>query len=171
MARISSFLLCISMFFISSSCEMGSQKQKINKQVQSTKYKDLSMLQTNDTFDLSLFTKTDSGCRYNITQAGNGSTPTSGETVTVHYTGWLLSGENTVGAKFDSSRDRRQKFQFAVDCGYVIAGWDEMVSNMKVGERRTVILPPSMGYGARGAGSAIPGNATLIFDIELFSAS
>jgi peptidylprolyl isomerase len=170
MTRTLSFSLCLLMLFPSCSCEMSPKKNNTKVQ-QSNNYKDLSMLQTNDTFDLSKFTKTDSGCRYSITQVGDGSTPVIGETVSVHYTGWLLIGDNQVGSKFDSSRDRGQQFQFAVDCGYVIAGWDEMVGDMKVGERRTVILPPSMGYGARGAGGAIPPNATLIFDIELFATS
>lgn len=170
MTRFSAYLLCISLLFPSCSCEMKSQKNKQNVQ-QSNFKKDLSMLETNDSFDRSEFKKTDSGCFYKITQNGDGATPVAGEVVTVHYTGWLLVGDNQVGAKFDSSRDRGDYFKFHVLVGQVIAGWDEMVSEMKVGERRTVILPPNMAYGARGAGNSIPPNSTLIFDIELFKVS
>ena len=170
MTRTLSISLCLLMLFPSCSSEMSPKKNNITTVKQSNTCKDLSMLQTNDTFNISSFTKTNSGCRYSITKIGSGSTPAIGETVSVHYTGWLLIGENQVGKKFDSSRDRGEQFKFVINCGYVIAGWDEMVSDMKVGERRTVILPPSMGYGARGAGGAIPPNATLIFDIELFAA-
>ena len=156
---------------ILSSCWPEPKSSK-NKSVQQSKVnKDLTMLQTNDTIDLSSFEKTDSKILYKITQEGTGDTPVAGELVTVHYTGWLLNGENQVGTKFDSSRDRGDYFQFPVLAGYVIAGWDEMVSEMKVGERRTVVLPPNMAYGSRGAGASIPPNATLIFDIELFKSS
>jgi FKBP-type peptidyl-prolyl cis-trans isomerase len=92
----------------------------------------------------------------------------SGQTVKVHYTGWLFdeSKPDSKGAKFDSSVDRGQPFQFQLGAGMVIRGWDEGVAMMKVGEKRRFIIPPNLGYGARGAGQVIPPNATLVFDVE-----
>lgn len=94
--------------------------------------------------------------------------PTRGATVVVHYTGWL-SENGKPGAKFDSSVDRGQPFFFEIGVGQVIKGWDIGVMDMKVGEKRRLIIPPQLGYGARGAGRSIPGNATLIFDVELLA--
>ncbi len=105
---------------------------------------------------------TDSGLKYVDVVEGNGATPQSGQTVVVHYTGTLEDG-----SKFDSSRDRGQPFSFRIGVGQVIRGWDEGVGTMKVGGRRTLIIPPELGYGTRGAGGVIPPNATLIFDVEL----
>jgi FKBP-type peptidyl-prolyl cis-trans isomerase FkpA len=93
---------------------------------------------------------------------GDGSEAAAGQSVTVHYTGWL-----TDGTKFDSSKDRNDPFEFPLGARHVIAGWDEGVQGMKVGGRRKLTIPPSLGYGARGAGRVIPPNATLIFEVEL----
>ena len=97
---------------------------------------------------------------------GTGASPKTGQTVVVHYTGWLYENGKK-GAKFDSSVDRGQPFEFPIGQQKVIAGWDEGVATMKVGGKRTLIIPPALGYGARGAGGVIPPNATLMFDVEL----
>jgi FKBP-type peptidyl-prolyl cis-trans isomerase FkpA len=101
--------------------------------------------------------------------AGTGNEAVSGRRVTVHYTGWLYDDgkPDHKGRKFDSSRDRGEPFEFRLGAGEVIRGWDEGVAGMKVGGRRTLTIPPDYGYGARGAGSVIPPNATLVFDVEL----
>ena len=99
-------------------------------------------------------------------KVGSGAVAKAGEQVTVHYTGWLYE-HGTKGKKFDSSVDRGQPFDFALGAGNVIPGWDKGVAGMKVGGKRTLIIPPELGYGARGAGGAIPPNATLMFDVEL----
>jgi peptidylprolyl isomerase len=111
------------------------------------------------------YVTTPSGLKYKDMVEGTGASPTSGKTVTVHYTGTL-----TNGSKFDSSRDRNQPFSFPIGAGRVIKGWDEGVATMKIGGRRELVIPPELGYGARGAGGVIPPNATLIFDVELLSA-
>jgi len=101
-------------------------------------------------------------------QVGTGATPKTGQTCVMHYTGWLYeNGQKT--KKFDSSLDRGQPFEFPIGTGRVIKGWDEGVGTMKVGGKRTLIIPPDLGYGARGAGGVIPPNATLIFDVELLA--
>ncbi len=105
---------------------------------------------------------TSSGLQYIDQKVGTGSIAQAGQTVTVHYTGWL---EN--GTKFDSSVDRGQPFSFPLGAGRVIKGWDEGVQGMKVGGKRKLTIPANLGYGARGAGGVIPPNATLIFDVEL----
>ena len=94
--------------------------------------------------------------------------PKVGQTVTVHYTGWL-SDNGMPGKKFDSSVDRKQPFSFEIGVGYVIKGWDQGVMDMQVGEKRRLIIPSTLGYGSRGAGAVIPPHATLIFDVELIS--
>ena len=103
------------------------------------------------------------------TQVGTGREAESGFNVSVHYTGWLYdaAAEGKKGKKFDSSVDRGQPFEFALGAGQVIQGWDEGFAGMKIGGKRTLVIPSEMGYGARGAGGVIPPNATLIFDVEL----
>ena len=109
---------------------------------------------------------TDSGLKYEDLVEGDGAVAEAGQTVTVHYTGWL-----TDGSKFDSSLDRNQPFQFALGKGQVIRGWDEGVQGMKIGGKRKLTIPPQLGYGAAGAGGVIPPNATLVFDVELLELS
>lgn len=110
--------------------------------------------------------RTPSGLRYIDQAQGSGATARSGQTAVVHYTGWLFENGQK-GRKFDSSKDRGQPFEFPLGAGRVIRGWDEGVQGMKTGGMRTLIIPPDLGYGSRGAGSVIPPNATLIFDVEL----
>ncbi|HLK80290.1 MAG TPA: FKBP-type peptidyl-prolyl cis-trans isomerase [Xanthobacteraceae bacterium] len=109
---------------------------------------------------------TPSGLKITDTKVGVGATPKPGQICVMHYTGWLYEG-GAKGRKFDSSVDRGQPFEFPLGRRQVIAGWDEGVATMKVGGKRTLIIPPELGYGARGAGGVIPPNATLIFDVEL----
>ena len=111
-------------------------------------------------------TTTPSGLQYEDTTVGTGETPETGQMCVMHYTGWLYQ-DGKKGAKFDSSLDRGKPFEFPIGTGRVIKGWDEGVASMKVGGKRTLIIPPALGYGARGAGGVIPPNATLIFDVEL----
>ncbi|MGH8751800.1 MAG: FKBP-type peptidyl-prolyl cis-trans isomerase [Burkholderiales bacterium] len=105
---------------------------------------------------------TASGLQYEDIKIGDGAQARAGQTVSVHYTGWLTGGE-----KFDSSKDRGQPFNFPLGRGRVIRGWDEGVEGMKVGGTRKLTIPAQLGYGARGAGNVIPPNATLIFEVEL----
>jgi peptidylprolyl isomerase len=109
---------------------------------------------------------TPSGLQIVDTKVGPGATPRPGQICVMHYTGWLYEN-GAKGKKFDSSVDRGQPFEFPIGAHRVIPGWDEGVATMKVGGKRTLIIPPNLGYGARGAGNVIPPNATLIFDVEL----
>ena len=109
-----------------------------------------------------------SGLQYTDDQVGEGAQAQSGDDVTVHYTGWLFAdGER--GAKFDSSKDRNDPFEFSLGAGMVIRGWDEGVAGMHIGGKRTLRIPPDMGYGARGAGGVIPPNATWVFEVDLLA--
>lgn len=111
---------------------------------------------------------TPSGLQYEDTVTGTGATAAAGQDVRVHYTGWLYdNGE--AGRKFDSSKDRGDPFEFSLGAGMVIRGWDEGVAGMQVGGTRRLVIPPQLGYGARGAGGVIPPNATLLFEVELLA--
>jgi FKBP-type peptidyl-prolyl cis-trans isomerase FkpA len=123
---------------------------------------------TNDDFapalnvDLNAMVQTASGLYYQDLEVGQGDEAAVGATVTVHYEGWLANG-----TKFDSSRDRGQPFTFALGAETVIPGWDEGVAGMRVGGLRKLVIPPNLAYGAAGVPPTIPGNSTLVFDIEL----
>ena len=112
---------------------------------------------------------TDSGLSYIDTKPGDGPVAKAGQNAVVHYTGWLYKN-GTKGNKFDSSLDRGQPFTFPLGAGRVIRGWDEGVAGMRPGGKRTLIIPPDLGYGAAGAGGVIPPNATLLFEVELIEA-
>ena len=112
------------------------------------------------------FTKTPSGLAFEDTQPGDGAEATKGQTCVMHYTGWLWTNDEK-GAKFDSSLDRGQPFSFRLGAGQVIAGWDEGVAGLKIGGKRTLLIPSDLGYGARGAAGVIPPNATLLFEVQL----
>ncbi len=110
--------------------------------------------------------KTASGLSYEDTQVGTGASPQRGQTCVMHYTGWLwVNGAK--GAKFDSSVDRGRPFEFPLGMGRVIKGWDEGVATMKIGGKRTLLIPAALGYGDRGAAGVIPPGATLLFEVEL----
>lgn len=112
---------------------------------------------------------TPSGLQYDDTIAGSGKRAEAGQSVSVHYTGWLYE-DGVKGAKFDSSKDRNDPFEFELGAGRVIKGWDEGVQGMQEGGMRILVIPPELGYGARGAGGVIPPGATLLFEVELLRA-
>jgi FKBP-type peptidyl-prolyl cis-trans isomerase FkpA len=112
---------------------------------------------------------TKSGLQFDDVVIGKGAVARTGQPVSVHYTGWLFK-DGAKGAKFDSSKDRGDPFEFELGAGEVIAGWDEGVQGMKTGGKRTLVIPPQLGYGPRGAGGVIPPNATLMFEVELLEA-
>ena len=136
---------------------------KSNKNNNTTQEGNLPMSQSNRQ-------TTSSGLQYEVIQQGSGASPKSGDRVTVHYTGWLDNNGQS-GKKFDSSVDRGNPFAFIIGQGQVIRGWDEGVMSMQVGEKRRLIIPAALGYGARGIGGVIPPNAILIFDVELLGIS
>ena len=113
-----------------------------------------------------MMTTTASGLQYEDAVVGTGAAAQAGQHVSVHYTGWLYNN-GVKGAKFDSSKDRNDPFEFSLGAGMVIKGWDEGVQGMRVGGTRVLVIPPDLGYGARGAGGVIPPNATLMFEVEL----
>ncbi|NOY89407.1 MAG: FKBP-type peptidyl-prolyl cis-trans isomerase [FCB group bacterium] len=112
------------------------------------------------------YTTTKSGLKYTDFVVGKGDEAVNNKTVEVHYTGWLME-KGKKGTKFDSSYDRGKPISFVLGSGRVIKGWEEGILGMKVGGKRELIIPPTLGYGASGAGGVIPPNATLIFDVEL----
>jgi peptidylprolyl isomerase len=126
----------------------------------------LAQAQTGKPQAMTAPTTTSSGLQFIDTAVGTGASPKTGQTCVMHYTGWLYT-DGVKGKKFDSSVDRGQPFEFVIGQGNVIKGWDEGVATMKVGGKRTLIIPAALGYGARGAGGVIPPNATLMFDVEL----
>ena len=134
--------------------------------------KDIPMLKQGETLDLSSYkTDNNSGIRYKIINQGTGTQAAKGKTATVHYTGWLLVGNNGVGPVFDSSKLRNQPFSFLLGQNRVIKGWEISVADMKVGETRIVILPPNLAYGSQRVNQIIGPNSTLIFEIELLKLS
>lgn len=143
--------LCVALLFTVTGCQAESTSKTDNQQGAPAMTAAITELQKIDT------------------QVGTGREAEIGFNVTVHYTGWLYdaSAEDKKGKKFDSSVDRKEPFNFFLGGGQVIQGWDEGFAGMKIGGKRTLIIPAEMGYGARGAGGVIPPNATLLFDVEL----
>ena len=166
LASIVVVIICASVLVFSAFMGSDSQQQAIASPIQESAKTTQLIAQNNipeeeTSMDLSNAITTDSGLKYIITKEGDGASPQSGQNVTVHYTGSLEDG-----SVFDSSRNKRP-FSFPIGKGRVIKGWDEGVIDMKVGEQRTLIIPPDLGYGKNGYPPVIPPNSTLIFDVEL----
>jgi peptidylprolyl isomerase len=162
LVRSISLLICVSLVSLVSSAIDNIYANAVTNSVHQQSSENQSLLALNNARSSAKTITTPSGLKYTILKAGKGDKPKKGQTVSVHYTGTLTNGK-----KFDSSRDRGQPFSFTVGEGQVIKGWDEALSDMKVGERRKLTIPAKLGYGERGAGADIPPNATLIFDVEL----
>lgn len=179
------FLLSIAVFILSAGICMADstdteepQKVEAKKEEKGTKVEkpETKVIDSTDSLDSSDSTEaapkivtTESGLKYIDLKIGDGETAVKGQAVEVHYTGWL-DDNGKKGKQFDSSVDRGKPFGFQLGSGGVIKGWDEGVAGMKIGGKRQLIIPPELGYGARGAaGGSIPANATLIFDVELIS--
>lgn len=145
------------------SCENAKNKRK-----QAKTTKQVNQNNKKGSTNMTSITRTPSGLGYEVIKPGSGAQPKPGQTVTVHYTGWLDDNGNK-GKQFDSSVDRNDPFSTKIGVGYVIAGWDEAVLNMKVGEKVRLYIPAKLAYGSRGAGSQIPPNANLIFEVELLA--
>jgi FKBP-type peptidyl-prolyl cis-trans isomerase len=148
------FVAVLAGLLVTVACGQGDQGATAQKDQASTGVSDVSSITALQSTDV---------------VAGTGAEATGGKTVSVHYTGWLYNptAPDHHGNKFDSSRDRNEPFSFLLGGGQVIQGWDQGVAGMKVGGKRTLVIPPAMGYGARGAGGVIPPNAVLVFDVEL----
>ena len=159
-------ILCGSVLIFSALTGNGSKQQAIASELEQPSTNPQLIAQNNtldeESMDLSNATTTDSGLKYIVIEEGDGASPQKGENVTVHYTGTLEDG-----SKFDSSRDRNRPFSFKLGVGQVIKGWDEGVADMKVGGRRTLIIPPELGYGPGGYPPVIPPDSTLVFDVQL----
>ena len=148
--------------FLLASCANNNENNNNPAQTKNTQAQEQTKINSGDNM-----ITTNSGLKYEILQESTSTQlPQRGQQVTVHYTGWL-DENGQPGKKFDSSVDRNEPFTFILGVGMVICGWDEGVSTMKLGEKRRLIIPANLGYGVRGAGNIIPGNATLIFDVEL----
>ena len=155
-------LLMGSALLVASACLLITcrNSKKVNNNISIVHTRDANMVRT----------KTVSGLEYEILQEGSGISPSVGNEVTVHYTGWLdVNGQP--GKQFDSSVTRGKPFNFYIGIGHFIKGWDEGVMTMKVGEKRRLYIPSHLGYGDHGAGTAIPPHANLIFDVELLKIS
>lgn len=161
MVMIIRYTLALGLCVLCSSCCCDETKEE-TKRVETTK--------KDDTMKLSYVTK-DSGLKYRILQEADPAAahPKKGQMISAHYTGWLKDANGERGKKFDSSYDRGQPLNFNVGVGRVIKGWDEALLDMKVNEKRELIIPAELAYGSHGAGNVIPPNATLIFEVELVS--
>ena len=164
---IKNYIFTISTICIFAGIAYANLSQQKGRKMRSTR-----QTQANQALDFKAFTKTPSGIAYQILKQGSGNKLHKGETAIVDYTGWLLTNDNkTASQHFDSSfNPGRTEFEFPLGQGHVISGWDQTVADMKIGEKRLVIIPSNLGYGMRGAGATIPPNSTLVFEIDLYGA-
>lgn len=156
-------ILIISMFLIFGCEKENTQTEGSSEMSESTQQEEMMSSQSGPAkVDEADYQTTDSGLKYAILKKSDGEKPQSGQTVAVHYSGWLPDGKN-----FDSSYKRNKPFEFMLGQGQVIRGWDEGISLLKKGEKAQLVIPPELGYGQRGIPGVIPANSTLIFDVEL----